>query len=153
MKKLLVICAMALVWFGLAAAAPAMPLHEPFVTVSVKPGTIDLGAVSHLGTHSLPAKLTAHIVANCPHHVEASFEPFRQEGGGGLVPPEHTSIQINGVDVPAAGRGVPIASSTRPTPVGGVDVPVNLNFSVLNVLQCPPGTYRGTLSLTVMAGP
>jgi hypothetical protein len=152
MKRSLVICATALVCFALAGVARAMPIDGPFITVSVKPEKIDLGAVRPVGLQGLPAKLTAHIVANCPHHVEASFEAFTQEGGGGSIRPEHTSIQINGVDVPVAGRGVPIASSTRPTPVGGVDVPLNLNVSVTNVLQHLPGTYRATLLLTVMAG-
>jgi len=179
MKKVVMICVMAAVWFGLAGSAravrPVMPPMmppivvpaKPFVSISVKPDKLDLGIIPH--RDSLPAKLEAHIVANCPHQVRASFAPFawqrdrvsiRQRGrvsirqrGRVSIRPEDMSVVINGVDVPIAGAKVPIISSVKPTPPGGVDVPVDMKFSLANAVRYPAGPYEGTLTFTVMAGP
>ncbi|KPL25110.1 MAG: hypothetical protein AMJ75_02040 [Phycisphaerae bacterium SM1_79] len=152
---------MAAVWFCLAGSAGASnpfgqfvegyPV-EPFVTMSIASGELDLGEVSNPGINSLAGRLTAHIVANCPHRVEASFTPFIRRGGGGTIPAEDTSVRINGVSVPITGHGVPIVSSVEPTPAGGVDVPIDLEVTVGSVWQYPAGAYTGTLVLTIMAG-
>ena len=78
MKKVFVVV---MVCFGLTsivqAVRPALPpkmvSNEPFVGISITPDNINLGTVSPMGFNNLPAKLEAHIVANCPHKVEASF--------------------------------------------------------------------------------
>jgi len=168
MKKVVMICVMAVVWFGLTgvvqAVRPVMPrFHgnmvipvkpfKPFVSISITPDKLYLGTILPMSLGSLPAKLEAHIVANCPHRVKASFTPFAQQRGRVSIRPEDMSVVINGVDVPIAGEKVPIISSVEPTPREGVDVPVDMKFSLANAVQYPAGPYEGTLIFTVMAGP
>ena len=164
MKKVAMICVMAVVWFGLTgtvqAVRPVMPPmvipvkpFKPFVSISIKPDILNLGVIPHRG--SLLTKLEAHIVANCPHQVRASFAPFAQQRQRGRVSirPKDMSVVINGVKVPIARRAVPIISSVKPTPAGGVDVPVDMKFSLDNAVRYAAGPYEGTLTFTVMAGP
>jgi len=147
-----------IVCVGLVGSAQAVPPVqpypiEPFVDISVTPDKIDLGNVSPRGQLNLPAELTVHIVANCPHRVGASFEPFTREGGGGGIRPEHISVVINGIGVPVAGAPVLVVSSPKPTPIGGVDLTVELKFGVEDALLYPAGAYRATLAFTIMPGP
>ncbi|MFQ6034923.1 MAG: hypothetical protein ACE5NM_03620 [Sedimentisphaerales bacterium] len=161
MKKVAMICVMAVVWFGLTGVAqavrPVMPSmvlpvkpFKPFVSISVKPDILDLGTIPLRG--SLPAKLEAHIIANCPHQVRASFKPFTRQRGRISIRPKDMSIKINGVDVRVARRAVPIISSVKPTPPEGVDVPIDMTFRLANAVQYPAGSYQGTLTFTVMGG-
>jgi len=161
MKKVVMICVMAGVWFGLATSAEAVrpvtpPMvvpAKPFVSISVKPDKLDLGTIPTSCLGSSPAKLEAHIIANCPHQVRASLEPFEQKRSRVSIRPKDMSVIINGIDVPIAGAKVPIISSVKPTPRGGVDVPVDMKFSLANPLLYPAGPYEGVLIFTVMAAP
>lgn len=162
MKRVIMICVLVAACFGLTgivqAVRPAVPPKmvsvEPYVGISVTPDSLNLGVVSPIGFKDLPAKLEARIVANCPHQVEASFEPFKGEEYNTTIRPEHTAIEINGVKIPvSAGSGVPIISSVNPTPPGGVDVPVDIKFSVRGLMLYPAGKYKGTLILTIMTKP
>jgi len=159
MKKVVMICVMAAVWFGLATSAqavrpvtpPMVVSAKPFVSISVKPDKLDLGTITPGTLGSLLAKLEAHTIANCPHQVKASFEPFEQKRSRVSIRPEDMSVVLNGVDVPIAGAKVPIISSVKPTPRGGVDVPVDMKFSLANAVRYPAGSYKGTLIFTIMA--
>jgi hypothetical protein len=161
MKKIIIACAILVACFGLTgmvqAMRPAVPpginFDEPFISISVKPDKINLGMVSPVSFKNVPAKLEAHVIANCPHQVKATFEPFRREDSGVTIRPEHTAVEINGINVPVAGSGVPIVSSVNPTPPGGVDVPVNVKFSARGLLLYPAGPYRGCIVLTIMTKP
>lgn len=163
MKKIGVICVMAVMLSSLAGIAqavnpgihPKMVFAKPFVRMSVKPDKLDLGIIPPVGFGSLPAKLDVHIVANCPHQVRASFSLFTQQRGRVSrvsIQPEHMSVVINGVDVPITGRAVTIISSAGPTPAGGVHVPVDMKFSLASSLLYPAGPYKGNLILTIMPG-
>jgi hypothetical protein len=158
MKNLGIIMVMIAACFGLigitqAVSPPVVPpmmIHdEPFIRISFKPDTLDLGAPSLDGNYSQPVQLKAHIVANCPHQVKASFETFKWVRGGGSIRPEHMSVIINGVNVPINKAPVSIISSSKPTPFGGVDVPVDVKFK-LDSLMYPAGAYKGALKLTVV---
>lgn len=160
MKKVIEICVIAMVCFGLTgivqAVRPALPPNmasKPFVGISVTPDNLDLGTVSPIGFNKLPAKLEAHIVANCPHRVEASFVPFKGSKYGVTIGPKYTPIKINGVKIRAAGSGVPIISSARATPPEGIGVPVDITFMTRNLMLYPAGQYKGSLILTIMARP
>jgi hypothetical protein len=151
----------AMVCFGLTsivqAVRPALPpkmvSDEPFVGISITPDNINLGIVSPMGFNSLPAKLEAHIVANCPHKVEASFVPFKGSDYNVTINPKHTSVEINGVKIRENGSGIPIVSSARPTPPEGVGVPVDIKFTTRNLMLYPAGQYKGSLVLTIMTRP
>jgi len=161
MKKVVMICVIAIVWCALATSAQAVrpvtsPMvvpAKPFVSISFKPDKLDLGTIPPAAHGSLPAKLEAHIIANRPHQVKASLEPFEQKRSRVSIRPKDMSVVINGVDVPIAGAKVPIISSLKPTPRGGVDVPVDVKFSLASPLLYPAGSYEGTLIFTVMAAP
>jgi hypothetical protein len=160
MKRLVVILLGAVVLLGLAGAGQArnfrgraVPVYPvgPFVAMSITPDGLDLGEVGRSGEDSLSGRLTARIVANCPYHVDASFEPFT--GKGGLILPEHTSLLINGRNVAAGGAPVSIASSRKPTHMAGVDVPVDLKVRVDRAFLYRSGAYEGTVTFTIMPGP
>jgi len=160
MKRLVVICVVAVVLLGLGGVGQARIRRRPFVAglpvgpfiaMSIDPSELDLGEVGRSGPDSLSGRLTAHIVANCPYHVEASFAPFT--GKGGTILPKHTSVVINGRNVAVSGAPVFVASSSKPTPVKGVDVRVDLKVTVDRAFQYRPGTYEGTVTFTIMPGP
>ena len=164
MKKVVMICATTLMCFGLTGIAqavrPVMPPTmipvkpiKPFVSVSFKPNQLDLGTVSKRTPGSLPVKLKAHIIANCPHQVRASFAPFTQQSGRASIQPKDMSVEINGVNVPIARTAVPIIRSVRATPKEGVDVPVDVKFSVAKATRYPAGPYKGAIIFTIMAAP
>jgi hypothetical protein len=161
MKRSVVIWAVAVVLLGLAGTGWAVkPVGQfagdfpsgPFVAISFEPDELNLGALEHTGPNSLMGVLTAHIVANCPFNVRASFSSFKRKGGGGFIPCDETSLTINGVNVPISGRSVSVISSAKPTPAAGVDVPLECRFTVGGVDQYRPGTYEGTLTFTIAPG-
>ncbi len=158
MKK---VCVIAMVCFGITgivqAVRPALPPKmvsaEPFVGISITPDNLDFGMVSPIGFNNLPAKLEAHIVANCPHKVEVSFVPFKGSDYNVTINPKHTAVEINGVEIRVAGSGVPIINSARPTPPEGVGVPVDIKFMTRGLMLYPAGQYKGSLVLTIMTKP
>ena len=128
-------------FFGGQVTLYAQPyLLEPFVSISV-PTKIDLGTVTPYGQQIFNSTITVHIIANCPHHIEASIEAFSNPEGG-LIPKERTKVEM-----------VPPLSSPKGTPIGGVDVNINLMFTIDIESGDPAGKYTGTLVLTVTAGP
>ena len=74
MKRVLRACMILVVCFALAPSVKAEVLVAPFVEISVNTEEIDLGILRYANVDNMKAKLKAHIVANCPHIVEASFE-------------------------------------------------------------------------------
>lgn len=161
MRKSIKACVMTVVLFGLVVPSqavrpvgPIAPGGRCFVGFSVKQDVIDLGTIKSLGFNRglLAAKADARVVANCPHRVEVSFEPFVRVGGRFLIPSKNTSVVINGKDVPVAGRSVPIIGSSKPTPVGGIDVPLDLKVGLEDVTSYLAGKYEGVLIFTVMGG-
>lgn len=160
MKRLVLICVVAVVLLGLAGVGQAKirrapfvvgcPI-KPFVAMSITPDELDLGVVGQSGPDGLSGRLTARIVANCPYHVEASFAQFT--GKGGSILPEHTSMVINGKNVAVGGAAVSVASSSRPTPIKGVDVRVDLKVAVDRAFVYRAGAYEGTVTFTIMPGP
>jgi len=159
MRKLVVICALACFGFNEVASA-FRPVRQSglskgkFASVNVTPSEIDLGMVNYpgLGKSGIPAKLEAHIVANCPHYVAVSFGGFTRMRDGDSIPAENISVAVNGIKVPVNGRHVPIASSLRPTPKEGVDIPIDIEFE-LNRGKYPFGKYKGTLVFLVAMRP
>ncbi|UCG58106.1 MAG: hypothetical protein JSU70_01100 [Phycisphaerales bacterium] len=153
MKKLAVMCAMA-VWLGSAGMVQAVRAPAPaapFVCISVAQDKIELGTWPRPGRFS--SSLLVRILANCPHRVEATFGAFKEQDGDGSIRPEQTYVTINGTDVPVAGGPVAIITSQTPTPIGGLEVPVELELSLARVGPVyRAGIYKGYLSLTVMTG-
>lgn len=133
--------------------APAMSSSVPFVSLTVTNDPLDLGEVVGPGMHRVRSRATAHVVANCPYHIEASFEGLRNRSGGRAISPQHLTVAINGKEMPVGTGRVTIAQSSRPTVPAGEDVPVDLQVGFLGLPAYPAGQYYGALVLTVMVGP
>lgn len=126
--------------------------HEPFVKLSVKPDRLVLGIVPSIGRSSnSQAKLDAHIVANCPFQIKASFTPFKRTRDYSSIQSSHISAEINGTNVGISGKAVPIIKSMKPTPAGGVDIPLDIKLSLANSTMYPAGSYKGDLVFSIMA--
>ena len=153
MRNLAKTCAIVAVCLAVADVATAVSQYEPFVRVTVPREPLRLGEVARPGLQQIRSRLTAHVVANCPYHIEASFQGLRHEKGMAVIPPKHLSVAINGKATPVGKGRVTVAQSRRPTTSVGDDVPVDLQVGVTNLPLYPAGRYSGTLVITVMAGP
>jgi hypothetical protein len=159
MRNIVVICALACFGFNEVASAFG-PVRKSgltsgkFASVTITPSEVDIGIVRFPGLEKsgMPAKLEAHIVANCPHYVAVSFGGFALTRNGDSIPAENISVAVNGINVPVNGRHVPIASSFRPTSEEGVDIPIDVNFE-LKRGKYPFGKYKGTLAVLVTTRP
>jgi hypothetical protein len=137
----------------MADVAAAVNLEMPFVSVSLPRTPIYVGDLYGPGLKRVGAEFKAHVVANCPYHVEASFQGFRHQGGAVTISAKHLTVAINGKEVPVGTGRVSIAESSKPTSSGGVDVPVDLQLGVTGLASYPAGRYTGALVITVMARP
>jgi hypothetical protein len=131
----------------------AVDMSVPFVSMTVTNDPLDLGEVLGPGVHRVHSKATVHVVANCPYHIEASFEGLRNGSGGKVISPQHLTVAVNGKEMPIGTGRVTIAQSSRPTTSAGEDVPVDLQVGFLGLPTYPAGQYHGALVLTVMIGP
>jgi hypothetical protein len=133
---------------------PPLPVSPapPFLKVTVPPGPLDLGSVLGGGAFYAGAQVNVHIVANCPYQVQASFRDLKHGSGNQPVAPKHLLVAINGKRA-ALGEKVAIKQTREPTPVNGVDVPVQLQLGVDNLMNYQAGRYNGTLVITAMALP
>jgi hypothetical protein len=146
-------CVIIAVCFVTADMAAAVGPFQPFVKVTVPSDPLYLGEVVGPGLQQIGSRVTAHVVANCPYHIEASFLGLQNSKGAAAISPKHLSVKINGREAPVGQGRVTIAQSNRPTASCGEDVPVDLQVGVVGSAKYPAGQYRGTLVITVMAGP
>lgn len=162
MRNLAKICAVVVICLGAAGSgwATDRSSHKPsnrgrfrpMVVVSV-PGTpLNFGVVSGPGPKRLKAEVTAHVVANCPFRLAASFDGLKAAAGQMTpIPAAGMVVTINGKQVQAGTKRVVIATGGS-TPAGGVDVPVVIEMEVKGVLSYPAGRYGGNLALIIMPG-
>lgn len=134
-------------------SAAAVNMEMPFVSVSLPRTPVHVGEVWGPGLNRAGAEFMAHVVANCPYHVEASFQGFRHEKGAATMSPKHLSVAINGKNIPVGTGRVQIAKGSKATPANGLDVPVDLQVGVTGLASYPAGRYSGALVITVMAAP
>jgi len=123
------------------------------VAVKVPEVPLHLGDVYGPGLKQLEAQVVAHVVANCPYHLSASFDGLRHERGKATIAPKDMTVTINGRPVAVGKARVPIVTSGHPTTRSGTDVPIDLQVVVKGLATYPAGQYGGTLVLTIMAGP
>jgi hypothetical protein len=146
-------CILAVViWQAVANSAFAEEPMPAFVKVSMSGSPVDLGTHWGPGDETVGANLSAHVVANCPFRIAASFRGFVHEEGKGALPPWCQLVKVNGKSVPVGNRREVIVQSDVPTP-SGVDVPIGLQIHLKGLKYYPAGRYNGMLVLTVMAGP
>ncbi len=130
---------------------PVAPM-PPFVKVTVPKEPLQLGEVWSGGAFQAGAQVNVHVVANCPYQVDASLRDLRFGTSDQAVPSTQLMVAINGKRTSLGGR-VPVALSRQPTPLEGVDVPVELQVGVNDFMKSRAGRYNGTLVITVMAVP
>lgn len=132
------------------ALRPGSPM--PIATVSAPQKPLQFGRVSGPGAMRLKAEVPAHVVANCPFRLAASFQGFTEVAGRKTaIPPAQLVVKINGKEVPIGTDRVQIATG-RPTPPTGVDVPVVIEMEVKGASSYPAGRYGGNLALSVLRG-
>jgi len=129
---------------GPAPSGPGVP--QPFITVSLPQGPLHFGMVSALGPKRLRASTTAHVVANRPFQLAASFQELSR--GRTVIPGQQTTVVINGRMLTVGTARVEIASG-GPTPANGVDVPIVIEIVVKGPTFYPAGRYSGNLELFV----
>lgn len=151
MRILAKTCVILAVCLGATRGARAVDPSLPFVAVTVPRGPVNLGEVCGPNLKEVGARFDAHVVANCPYHISASFDGLRHQSRKVAISPKHMTVMINGREVPVGTGRVPIASQ-GPTPRGGVDVPVELQVGVKAKASYPAGRYNGTLVITITAG-
>jgi hypothetical protein len=139
---------------GIASAVnvPKIDMSKPFVAVKAPEVPLHLGDAYGPGQKQLEGQVVAHVVANCPYNLSASFEGLRHEQGKAAIAPKDMSVTINGRAVPTGGKArVPLVTNGRPT--SGTNVPIQLQVAVKGLATYPAGRYGGTLVLTIMAAP
>lgn len=138
-----------------ASVTPKMLVNppEPFVSVSMQQEPVEIGTLYGPGPRSALFQLYAHVVANCPYHVAASFQSFRHVHGKAVIRAKDLSVAVNNKPIPVGKGRAAVVHSTKPTPPSGVEVPLALLVKVQGLDRYPQGSYRGALVITVMAGP
>ena len=151
MRILAKACTILVVSLVMTQVAQAIDPSLPFVAVSVPNKPLYLGEVYGPALKETGGRVVAHVVANCPYHISASFDGLRHQASKVAMSPKHLTAAINGKPVLIGAGRVPIVSK-GPTPRGGVDVPIDLQVGVRAMSVYPAGRYIGTLVLTVTAG-
>lgn len=138
----------------LTATVPSVPQQgpwpfpriEPYISISVTPQQLDLGAVPQPGLYDSPATLTLHVEANCPQggvvvHATPLVCPKAQP-----ILPDRIFVRI-----PKTGEYVPMKGPVNITgPMGPGVFDFDLNFRVNTELQDQPGRYTGMFVFTFM---
>lgn len=151
MRILAKTCTILTVCLVAAGGAKAIDTSMPYVAVSIPNKLLYLGEVCGPTLKEVGAQVTAHVEANIPYHISASFDGLRHQGSHVAISPKHLTATMNGKDMPIGATRVPIVSQ-GPTPRGGVDIPLDLQVGVKPVALYPAGRYRGTLVITVTPG-
>jgi hypothetical protein len=133
--------------------APLAGSFRPMAVVSVPNTPLEFGTISGPGPMRLKAEVTAHVVANCPFRLAASFQGLTEAAGKKMViPPAQIAVTINGKELPVGTDCVQIATG-GPTPPTGVNVPVVIEMVMkAGASLCRAGRYGGNLVLTVKKG-
>lgn len=163
MWNLAKICAMVAICLGTTSGAGAVTpprangprggLFKPTAVVSAPNTPLQFGKVSGPGPTQLKAQTTAHVVANCPFQLTASFQGLVEAAGKKIaIPPTQMAVKINDKEVPIGTDRVLIATG-GPTPPAGVDVPVVIVMEMKGVSSYRAGRYGGNLVLAVKTGP
>ena len=123
-----------------------LPGIERYISISVTPKELDLGAVPQPGLYDSPATLTLQVEANCPHGgVVVHATP--------LVCPKARPILPDRifVRIPETGEYVPMKGPLNITgPMGPGVFDLALNFRVVTDLDNAPGRYTGMFVFTFM---
>jgi hypothetical protein len=151
MRFLAKTCVVLAVCLVMTQRAKAIDWSEPFVAITVSREPLYLGDVYESNLKDLVARVDAHVVANCPFHILASFDGLRHQVHNVVIAPKDLTASINGKPVPVGAERVPIVSQ-GPTPHNGVDVPIELQVGVRTIQCYPAGRYSGTVTITITAG-
>jgi len=139
---------LALLCFGQVIFAGPQPFAGTYASIAFSADEIRLPLVSPYGQCSVDVVLDCHFFASCPYQVNASFAGFTGLNGT-VIGRQSTTVHINGVSIPVGGRSVPLFFSRESTPRDGIDVPLEIGFSFMNLSGYAGGAYSGEITLTV----
>ena len=123
-----------------------LPRIERYISISVTPKELDLGAVPQPGLYDSPAILTLHVEANCPHGGVVVHATPLESPESGFIPPERILVRV-----PETGEYVPMRDPVNITgPMGPGVFDLALNFRVVTDLDNAPGKYTGMFVFTFM---
>ena len=139
-RLFLILGILSVVCFGFVGTGYAAPFPlESYISITI-PDELDFGSIPHPGNHVFTHTFSMHIAANVPHHVEMSLSVLGHSSGSSYITP--TNLQV--LNPISSGQG---------TPIGGMDVDVQLQFDIKTTMADQAGTYQGTLTITAMIGP
>ena len=123
-----------------------LPGIERYISVSITPKELDLGAVPQPGLYDSPAILTLHVEASYPHGGVVVHATPLENPESGSIPPDRILVRA-----PETGEYVPMRDPVNITgPMGPGVFDLELKFRVNTELQDPAGRYTGMFVFTFM---
>ena len=148
MKRLVITCALAVLFFGLAGFATAEQADEPFVNVSTTPDQLDLGTASlFTDTLDVPSALTVRVDSNCMHGPIMISTTKLKHRQGGSISPERIFVNAPATDGFVAMSSPVVISKPK---MGSHKIVLDLRVETRQIGLYPAGEYTGTLMLTIM---
>jgi hypothetical protein len=128
------------------AASGVQPANtdKPFLSVSTKPESLDLGMAPSIGPYQVDAAFTVEVDTNCalgPIYVSAT--PLKRENGGSIEP-ESIFVRTSATDGFVAMKK-PVAISQPTTGSQKIVVDVKVVTQALG----PAGEYSGVFTFTI----
>jgi len=150
MERVVAICLASILWVSQAAFG-GLPLisNDAFVKIAVSSREAVLPPGSPFGTYNGRTTLDLFVASNSPYRVNVVFDGFVRKGGGAIRPEDTRLIVNNNVPVPV-GRAVTIWGDNRTTRQG-IQIPLDLSFTLCNMQQYAAGEYSGSFAVAVNA--
>ncbi len=148
MERKMMNSVLALLCFGQVAFAGSQLSSEAYASIAFSANEIRLPRVSPFGQCRVDAALDCHLFVSCAYQVNVSFDGFIGPNGA-VIGRRSTAMHVNGVSIPVGGHSVPLFVSRESTPRGGIDLPLEIGFSFMDLSQCAGGTYSGEITFTV----
>jgi hypothetical protein len=150
MERIVALSLVSLLFLGQAAFG-GLPLisNDAFVKLSVSSRDAVLPEGSPFGTYNGRATLDLFVASNSPYQVSVAFDGFVRKGGG-EIRPEDTQLVVNNSFTVPVGREVAIWGARRTTK-RGIQIPLDMDFTVFNMQQYAGGQYSGSMAVAVSA--
>ncbi len=150
MERIVALCLVSMLCMGQAAMG-GLPLisNDAFVKIAVSSREAVLPEGSPFGTYNGRTTLDLFVASNRPYQVSVAFDGFERKGGGEIRPEDTRLIVNNSFSVPV-GREVMIWGDNR-TPRHGIQIPLDMSFTVFNMQYYSGGQYSGSFAVAVNA--
>jgi hypothetical protein len=150
----ILLCVTGSAWAGKSTKSKSRPVPPRpgsptnyYAKVSAPKSALVFSEVAGAEGKLLRATITAHVTANRPYVLGASFPCLIFVSSQKTIPLSELVVKINGKGVTAAGYAV--VQSGAATSSGGLDIPVTIEVSLRNSQMFGAGAYSGSLALAV----